>query len=280
MNRLKKIGQVRIIDDDYVIKEEDDLTTLENYLKSRNYDGFIPIIKREDGYNYYPYLESYVYDKEQLGKDIADNMALLHNKTSYKKEVGEKKNSEIYNNLNGYIAYLTDYFEGLCSKYEYIEFPSPANLLFLANVSKIFDALSFAKRELDNWYKLTKDNTSKRLALVHGNISLEHARYEKQLYLCSWRNAHLETPIYDLIKFYHNDWYKMDFTNILDEYFQKCSLLEDEKKLFFINITLPFTITEKHQEFANVEEVTRLIEYLYRTEKLIGPYYLEKDNKE
>lgn len=280
MNKLKKCHNISIINDEYVIKKEHDLSDLEKYLRSRSYDGFIQIINRDlEGNNHYPYIENFSLDNNQLGLDIIDNIALLHNKTSYKKEVGKSKNKEIYDNLNGYIKYLSDYFKDLLIKYEYIEFPSPSNILFMSNYTKLNDSLVFCKEELDKWYKLVKDNDSKRVSLIHGNIKLDHAIYNDRLYLCSWSKARFDTPIIDFIEFYHSDWYKLEFSSLLEEYLKKCELLDDEKKLLFINLVIPSIPVLKDDEFNNVLKINMLYDYIYKTEKLIRPYY-SKDDKE
>lgn len=279
MNRITKVGNVRIIDDEYVLKQERDLSDLENYLKSRNYEGFIHILERSDEHNKYPFIRNFSLDNDQLGMDIISNVALLHNKTSYKKEVGVKKNKDIYDNINGYIKYLSDYFKDLVLKYEYVEFPSPSNILFMSNYSKIEEALTFCKKELDIWYKQVKDKSGERVSLVHGNLRLDHAIYNDHLYLCSWSKARFDTPIVDFIEFYHNEWDSINFQEILEEYLKRCELKEDEKKLLFINLALPKTPVIKENEFTNIINMNKLLEYIYRTERLITPYYTE-ENKE
>lgn len=280
MNRIEKRGSIKIIDDEYVIKKEKSLIDLENYLKSRNYDGFIHIIDHNsEGFNKYPFIRNYSLDDNQLGVDIINNMALLHNKTSYKKEVGTKKNKEIFDNLNGYIKYLSDYFKELLLKYEYVEFPAPSSIIYMSNYAKLNDALIFCKEELERWFKLVKDKSSKRVSLVHGNVKLDHAIYNDHLYLCSWSKARFDTPIVDFIEFYHNEWQKLDFNAILEEYLKKCELNEDERKLLFINLVIPSIPIIKSNEFNNVVSMSNLFEYIYRTEKLVRPYYA-KENEE
>lgn len=277
--KIEKRGQVTIYDDEYVLKEERDLQELENYLKSRDYHGFINIINREDNKNKYPYLKNYSANDNQLASDIAVSLALLHNKTSYNKEITEDDHKKIYDEILGYINYLSNFYLDILQKIEYTDFPSPSEILYLSNYSKLNDCLGFCKRELENWYNLVKNKTKERLSLIHGNIKLDHAIYNDQLYLISWRNAHFETPIIDLIDFYHHEWNHIEFTNFLDKYFDKCSLLPEEKKLFIINISLPLECKFKKDEMQNVISIRELFDYIYKTEELIRPYYTI-ENKE
>lgn len=273
MTRIEKRGNITIFDNEYVIKAEKDLSDIENYLNSRDYHGFISILDRQEEKNKYPYIENYSLNNDQLASDIAVSLALLHNKTSYNKEVNNDKHKKIYDDLSGYINYLSENYKSIISRIEYTDFPSPSEMLYLSNYTKLTDCLGFCKRELDNWYNLVKNKTKERVSLVHGNVSLDHAIYNDHLYLTSWRNARFESPIADLIDFYHHNWNSIEFSNVLDKYFDKCNLLPEEKKLFIINISLPIECTFKKDEFENVVAIRELFDYIYKTEALIRPYY-------
>lgn len=279
MKKIEKRGSIVIFNNEYVLKEEQNLKDIENYLNSRDYHGFISILDRVDEKNKYPYIKNYSLNNDQLASDIAVSLALLHNKTSYNKEVNSDKHKKIYDDLFGYINYLSEKYKSIISEIEYVDFPSPSEILYLSNYTKLIDCLGFCKRELDNWYNLVKSKTKERVSLVHGNVRLDHAIYNDKLYLTSWRNARFESPIADLIDFYHNEWKNIEFSNVLDKYFDKCNLLPEEKKLFIINISLPLEPSFKKDEFSNVIAIRELYDYVYKTEQLIRPYYTV-ENKE
>lgn len=279
MTRIEKRGHIAIFDNEYVIKEEKDLKDLENYLSSRDYHGFISILERDGEKNKYPYIKNFSLNSDQLASDVAVSLALLHNKTSYNKEVNHDKHKKIYDDLLGYINYLSEKYKSIISKIEYTDFPSPSEILYLSNYTKLTECLGFCKRELENWYNLVKNKSKERVSLIHGNVRLDHAIYNDRLYLTSWRNARFESPIADLIDFYHNEWNNIEFSNVLDKYFDKCNLLPEEKKLFIINISLPIEQTFKKDELSNVIVIRELFDYLYKTEHLIRPYYTI-ENKE
>lgn len=46
--KIEKRGSAVIYNDEYILKEEKDLSDLENYLISRDYHGFITILNREE----------------------------------------------------------------------------------------------------------------------------------------------------------------------------------------------------------------------------------------
>lgn len=280
MNRIEKRGKVSIIDGKYVLKEESDLKNLGNYLLSRDFPYFLNVVERNENTNKYDYIEDFSIDINQKGQDIANTLALLHNKTSFSKEVNLDKYKDIYDNLLGYINYVDEYYLKMLKTIEYIDFPSPSELLFITNYSKIKEALFFDKKELEKWFSLVKDNTKERVSLNHGDMRLEHVINNDKTYFISWGKNTIDSPVLDLINFYHNEWNRLEFSNILDRYFSKCELKEEEKKLFFINISIPLIIDFKDDEMDNVVIIRNIFDYLYKTEHLIGPYYTKQNEEQ
>lgn len=68
----------------------------------------------------------------------------------------------------------------------------------------------------------------------------------------------------------------MILNSYLKTYEQNYPLLEEEKKLFFILISLPDKITLEDSNYNNCLKINHLIDYLYRTEHLVSPQYSEK----
>ena len=63
-----------------------------------------------------------------------------------------------------------------------------------------------------------------------------------------------------------------DFESILKEYEKNYPLLKEEIKLFFILVTLPDKIEFTNNEYENTKLVSKQIDMLYKTEKLIEEY--------
>lgn len=279
MSKIEKRGKVSIIDDTFVYKEEDNLSELYNYLKSRDFNYFIEPIERENRQNKYPYVADYSLNRDQKIQDVTKVMALLHTKTSYNKEVSQDKFKALYDDLLGYINYLEEYYQKTLKDIEYKEFPSPSQTLFLSNYSKISEALFFDKNELEKWYGLVRNKTKERVSLNHGDIRSEHAISNDQTYLINWKKHSFDSPIVDLINFYHNEWNKVEFSSVLESYMKHSELTAEEKKLLFINITLPPIIECSNDEVVNVKKMRDFFDYLFKTEKLIGPYYTEQNEE-
>ena len=91
--------------------------------------------------------------------------------------------------------------------------------------------------------------------------------------MISWNEARIETPIIDIITLYHNIWEKTEFSQLLKRYIEKCSLSDEELKLLLINISIPLEINEYSNEIDRTIEMSKFVDYIYKTEDLIRPYY-------
>lgn len=77
----------------------------------------------------------------------------------------------------------------------------------------------------------------------------------------------------DLIKFYQNNYFDLDFETILTNYEKNYNLNEYEKKLLFIVISLPKKIDVEKEEFDTCINVRKFLDYMFKTDDLIRPYY-------
>lgn len=265
-----------------IIKEKGktNIKELFSYLNSRNFDKFPKLIEdNRSDVNVFEYIEDIEMPIEQKMSDLISVVANLHNKTTYHKEVTADKYKEIYENILNNIIYKEKIYEELILFAEDEVFPSPSNQLLLTNSSKIFDCLSFCKSELEEWYSLVKENHKERVALIHNNLKLEHFLRNKQEYLISWDNAVVDTPILDVVTLYRNESLKVNFSEILKEYLNSYELTDEELKLLFILIVIPDEVNVNNQEITNVQNIRRLLDYIYKTEELIRPYYAKQEEK-
>lgn len=265
---------------DFIIKpKKKDINELYNYLISRGFDNFPKLIdaSRVD-VNVFEYVESIRMPKEQMCDDIIDLIASLHNKTSYFKEVSEDTYKAIYEDIKSNISYLKNYYDTMFEIGFTAIYPSPSNYQFLRNFSKLNAALDFCSKELDEWYELIKGETKTRVAVVHNNLSLDHYLKGNKEVLISWDDYMIDTPIIDLVKLYKNSYLTVNFSEVLERYLYKFPLLEYEKKLLFILITLPPEFKKCDSELLQCRENSRVIDYVFKTEDLIRPYY--SDNTE
>ena len=278
IRRLSYKNSVKIIDAEeskYVLKKSNrNLEELFMYLRSRNFTSFPDILKNDRGNYEFPYIDSVIEPKEQKLVDIINTMAELHTKTSFYKEVGHDKFSEIYENLKENILYIEGYYNDLITLIENEVYMSPSNYLIARNFSKINSAIIFCKKELESWYKLVKDNTKERVCVVHNNLKDEHLLKNDKNYLISWDKYLIDTPVLDLYRFFQNEKNADNFDELLALYEKKYKLKEEERKLLFIILSIPPKFIFEKDEITNTFNVRLFIDYLYKTSNLIAPYYL------
>lgn len=263
-----------------VIKEKNkDVKSLYNYLNTRQFNNYPEIIDEVDNKYVYEYLDSVNIPNNQKASDMADLLALLHNKTAYFKPITADYIKNIYEEIQNNIRYLKEYYEKLFKKIASEVIMSPSNYLLIRNSSKLFANLKYIEDELDNWFKLMTDKTKERVVYCHNNLTIDHYIKNKNDYLISWDNYSIDTPVLDLINLYTNDYNKYEFSNFLENYNQKFPLSKEELKLFFIMISLPKEVNYSIYEFDNTRKVNEMLTYVYKTEMLIKPYYAPQNIK-
>lgn len=276
-----KTINVNSMQGNFVIKPaKKDIISLFSYLNSRSFYNYPKVVAKDDDYITYEYLKELETPKEQQLLDLVLVVAKLHNKTVYFKEVTEDKYKEIYDNIKDNVIYLRDYYSGIYDEAFNEIYISPAKYNFLLNYSLLNNDLAFILDELDEWFNLVKESNKQRVCLIHNNLSLEHFVKGMDSYLISWDKYTFDTPVMDIVNLYHNEYLTCDFSGILKEYLKNFKLSVDEEKLLFILLSLPDKVNFDDSEFNNTINVANLVDYIKRTEKLIRPYYTEKQKEE
>lgn len=272
----KNVTIVNTNDSKYVIKEKnrEDKTPIFNYLNSRSFDYYPKILSdNDDNYEITEYIEQVDMPNSQKMSDMIDLVALLHSKTTHYEEIDEEDYKEIYEDVNNNIAYLYSYYTDLIAISENSIYMSPSQYMLSLNISKILGALNFCKDEIDKWYEIVKEKRKQRLVVLHNNLDLSHFIKNKNPYLISWNKAKIDIPIFDLYKLYRRHSLNYDFSEMFRKYEHSYPLLEEEKKLFFILISLPDKLEYSSSEYQTCNNISNIIESLARTENFISPYY-------
>lgn len=257
----------------YVVKKNDfDITDKFNYLSSRNFN-FFPNAFNLDKYNVYEYIENNDISDEERLADIMELISLLHTKTTRYKSVDIDDYKLIYEQLDKEITELSDYYTTLNDLIDQEIYMSPSKYLLIRNISKIYSALYFCKEQLDSWYDLVKNSTKVRVAFIHNNLELSHLLRNDNPYLISWEKAKVDLPIYDIYDVYKKYYKITDFDILLNNYQKRYPLKEEEIKLFFIKISIPFKIEFNFSEEDNTRNVKTLLDYLISGDKLVRLHY-------
>ena len=273
--RLTKKKNITIIDStsgSFVIKEKSNnkLKEAYNYLLSRNFDYFPKLANDlRDNVNVFEYIEEVEMPKEQKALDMIELVALLHNKTTYYKEVTEDKYKEIYENIKNNILYTKNHYNNLYNIIIEEIYMSPSKYLLTRNIYKIFSALEFCEEQIDDWYEIAKTELKTRVAFIHNNLETDHFIRNDKGYLISWEKSKVDSPILDLINFYQKEYMNFDFETIFNNYFKSYPLNELEKKLLFIVLSIPPIIEIEDEEISSVKKIRKKLDYIFKTENLV-----------
>lgn len=259
----------------YVFKKNNN-KEIYDYLNTVSFNYYPQVLsENEDEYEITEYIEETILPSEQKIQDLIELVSILHNKTSHFKQITEDDIKKIYEDISNNIDYLISYYNDLMTIIEEKVFASPPEYLLARNISKVFNSLNFCKQQLNNWFQKYKDKKTKRVVLIHNNLSIDHFIDTTSPYLISWNKSKIESPIYDLYKLYKKYSLDYNFTELLKKYEKKNQLDSSEKELLYILISLPDKIEFNTTNYQMSIKISDFIDELYKTEELISPYYLK-----
>lgn len=278
INKITIKNGVRIIDNDYVIKDKkSDVRETYNYLLARSFNYFPEIIKEDNNKIYYKYIPDISEPREQKIIDLTMLLSLLHNKTTFYREVDLDYYKYIYESVNQEIDSIYSYYNNLMDNIENELYMSPANYLIARNISSIYSSLAYAKENIKKWYELIEDKRKVRLVTIHNNLSLDHYIKNDKPYLVSWDRAKIDMPVYDLVSLYKHHYLDFEFSDIFKLYLSKYQLSKEEMLLFLSMIAIPDRIKYTGSEYKTVLSVRRIIDYVYKTRMLLKEYSIKEE---
>ena len=278
VGKLTIKSTAKIIDNKVVIKDRqrEDLDKTYRYLKSRSFDYFPEQLLVDDKYEAYPYIEDKDEPREQKAIDLTHILSLLHSKTTFYREIDIDKNKEIYEDILEKLEYLENYYNDLITLIEKEVYMSPSSYLIARNISIIFQSIYFAKKSIEDWYKIIENNKNERVVNIHNNINLDHYIKNDKPYLISWNRSRIDNPIYDLLSFYQNHYLELDFDDLFHYYESNYPLKEEERILLFTYMAIPPKIEIENNEYKMCIKINKIIDYLYKTSNLIMNYQKQR----
>lgn len=261
-------------------RNNNEIREIYDYLRTRSFEYFPKLLNSDDEYEMYEYIEDVPTPDEQKVIDIISMMSLLHNKTTYYKEVSIDTFKEKYEDIKVKLDDLSKYYYDLIELIETRKYMSPSEYHLARNITEVFSALDFCKYYLEEWYTLISKKTKERLVTVHNNLRTDHILENKSPYLISWNKAKIDIPIYDFYRLYKNHYLEFDFEELYNIYNSKYPLLKEEKMLLFILLAIPPKVEFSNNEITNCIAINKMLEYMYKTEKLIKPDTFKQTAKE
>lgn len=276
---VKKItlkGNVKIIDagdKKYVIKRrKNNLDDIYKYLSSRAFNYYPKKILESDNYDIYEYIDDVNEPFEQRILDMIHLVSILHNKTTFYKNIESDEYKYLYESILENIEYLNNYYNDLVSVFEREEYMSPSSYLMSRNISKVFEALNFCKYYLNKWYDIINDKKRVRIVQLHNNLNIDHYVKDVNPYLISWDKSKRDMPIYDLLHIFNLYYYELDFCDLLHSYEMNYHLLEEERILLFVMISLPDKLVFPDDEYNKCLKAKKFYDKLNASEIVISDY--------
>ena len=273
--KYERIGKAVLVNTPkgkYVIKKTNINQDIFNYLITRNFNYYPDIIDFDDNYKLTRYIDDINIPNEQKMNDLINLVALLHSKTTYYKELNEAEYKKLYEDLNNNIQYLKEYYYDLITLIDSKTFMSPPEYLLARNISSIFSSLDYCNDKLNSWYNLVSNLEKMRVSVIHNNLDLKHFIKNNNDYLISWDKTKIDLPIFDLYKLYNRHSLDFDFSDILKKYETIYPLKKEELELLFILISMPKKIIINKNNFEMCKEISKEIDKIYKTNKLIKDY--------
>ena len=118
--------------------------------------------------------------------------------------------------------------------------------------------------------------TKERSVVLHNNLKLEHFIRNEKSYLISWDKSKIGSPVFDIYKLYINNSLDFDFESLLSIYFKNYPFTKPEKTLFDILITMPDIIDFKSSEYNTCQKISKMLDKIYKTEKIISKENFEQ----
>lgn len=281
INKITIKNGVKIINDEFVKKKKKrEIDNIYNYLLSRSFDYFPEVLNEDDEYIYYRYINDIDEPREQKMVDLVNLVSLLHNKTTFYKEVDIDNYKYIYESISKEIEDTYSYYNIVMDNIESEVYMSPSNYLIARNITIIYNALRYSKRNIDRWYKMIENSRKLRVVMTHNNLSLDHYLKNDRPYLISFDRARIDMPLNDLVSLYKKHYLDFEFSDLLKIYLSKYPLSESEMILFLTIISIPDKIPNNDSEYMRVLSIRRIIDYVYKTADLVAEYGIKEKTNE
>ena len=246
----------------FILNNKDNIKTYD-YLISRGFNYILPIVDYDNSSILFKYENPINYNINEKALDYVKLLSLLHNKTSYFINIKKEENKKIFDKLKKYIEEIKNYYDNITSKIENNIYYSPNEYLFIRNVSAVYNNIFLLYDRLEKWYEKYKNNTKKRVCTLYNNYDLNDLiKTKDNIYLYDFKKSYIDSPIYDLNKFYNIYFDHFDFNNLYKVYNKTLELNEYEKDLLMIlNLIPPKIIIDNNID--NIYEIKKKINRIY-----------------
>jgi spore coat protein YsxE len=243
-------------------------------LAEKGFTNFAPVYHTKDGqymlsdgevyYYLMPWLDTY----EQKGEEndqyhkMFQTLAKMHQKTVREEKITEETIQQHYDALSGRWEQEKHVMEQFITDCEAKWYMSPIELQYCTYYHHAMRAHEFASNKLDEWHEAMKEKETARMALIHGNVSMNHFLFDHQRngYFISLEQSQFSTPVQDLVQFYSRSFNTYPIArNDRYEWFQVYQkgfpLTKEEKQLMLAYLAYPQKFTKQIMRYVNAGEM-------------------------
>ena len=266
MKIIRYINTAKLIEEDnnyYILKPRKiEIEDIYSNLISRNFNNFLSPIEINNSYEKYEFINELNSSDDDRSNDIVYLMSLLHNKTTSFNEVNENELKTRFEEIIIILDETYEYYSNLQNNIEEEIYMSPAEQLLMNNISKIYYLLNISRKNIEDYYEIISNKKVERKSIIHGNLKMNHILESKEKYLISWNNSKKEIPVYDLVKFYKNEYEKIELSSLYENYKSKYKLNEEEENLFISLISIPNIIKLDKTNYIDCININGLVDYV------------------
>lgn len=272
--KIRSKGKTKILDEKYVVKKTNKSNQkIYDYLSSRGFYNFPQFILEKDGLEVTEYKKELDMDQNQKIEDMIYLLTILHNKTTFYKELDLDEIKRLYEETIDQLNYLISYYQSIQSIIEEEVYMSPANYYFIINSDKFYRVFNKGLYFIEKWLEQVQNKKSIRFVLNHNHLSKDHLVESDGLYFVSWDRASFGFPISDLEMLWKNNYEYLDLETLLSGYNSKYKLCEEEYFYYLARLCIIKRIDFNQDEHKKIKEIIELVKYI---EKL--DYYFLKQN--
>ncbi len=269
--KIRQLGKAQILEDKYVIKRtRKSKKELYEYLISRNFLNFPPLIMEREGVEVVEYIKSSNLSEEVKLEDMIYLLTVLHNKTTFYKEVDINDIKKRYEETLDNLRYLLSYYQGIQTMIEEEIYMSPANYYFILNISSVYRILNSGIYFIESWYQKIQNKKTHRFVLTHNNLSESHLLENDNLYFISWDKATFASPVNDLVNLIQNNFEYQSIDSMLKTYQSKYRLYEEEYLLLLASLANLNRIDFNKEEAKKMTEVVFFLRYLEKLDEFFS----------
>ncbi|UOY94166.1 spore coat protein YsxE [Ectobacillus sp. JY-23] len=237
-------------------------------LAEKGFTNFAPIyhngigeyILSDSEYRYYlmPWLEAHAQGEENDEyHKMFQTLASMHQKTLREEKLTEDVLNNHYDTLSGIWERERNAMEEFVVNCESRWYMSPFELQYCTYFHQAIRAHEFASKKLEEWHEAMKEQETTRIALIHGNLSMNHFLFdhEQNGYFISLERSQFSTPVQDLVQFYSRSFQTYPIArNDRYEWFQvyqkNFPFTPEEKKLMLAYLAYPRLFTKQVATYA------------------------------